>query len=202
MSVDQYAVVTAILTLGGFIGALIAGPYCSKYGRLPAMRLMTAPFIIGPALECLATNVPMLAIGRLISGLGAGASLVVVPIYISETSPPDSKGLFGALTQIVTNLGIVITQTLGLFLSRGSLWRIIVAVPGAITVLMILALSLVPESPKWLAKHKHPDEARRILRKIRGGRTDLDEEVQAWNIDSFSEDICIPSSYQSKQYTD
>ena len=50
-------------------------------------------------------------------------------------------------------------------------------------------LWLVPESPKWLAEHKHPQRAREILRNIRGRGVDLDEEVKTWNIDSSSEDI-------------
>ena len=190
MNTDQFAVVSSMYTLGGLLGALAAGPLCNRFGRLLTMRLTTIFFIIGPVLESAAPGIGLLAFGRVISGIAAGASVVVVPIYISEVAPPKEKGLFGALTQIMVNLGIVIAQVLGYFLSKGSLWRIILVVAGAIGLFQLLALSLVPESPKWLAEHRNPQHARHVLRKMRGHKVDLDAEVKAWNIDSSREDIC------------
>ena len=189
MNTDQFAVVSSMYTLGGFLGAIAAGPLCNKYGRLLTMRLTTIFFVIGPIFESAAPNIGLLAFGRILSGIGAGSAVVVVPIYISEVSPPKEKGLFGAATQIMVNAGIVIAQVLGYFLSKGSKWRIILAVAGGIGVFQLLALSMVPESPKWLAEHRNPQHARHILRRMRGQKVDLDEEVKAWNVDSSQEDI-------------
>ena len=189
MNTDQFAVVSSMFTLGGLLGALAAGPLCNKYGRLLSMRLATIFFVTGPIFESAAPSISLLAFGRILSGVGAGSCLVVVPIYISEVSPPKEKGLFGAATQIMVNAGIVIAQVLGYFLSKGSMWRIILAVAGGIGVSQLLALSMVPESPKWLAEHRDPQHARHILRRMRGQRVDLDEEVKAWNVDSSREDI-------------
>ena len=127
--------------------------------------------------------------GRFLSGVGSGAALVVVPIFISEIAPPKEKGLFGALTQIMVNLGILFAQVLGYFLSKDSLWRIILAVAGGIGLAQFIGMFLVPESPKWLAEHNNPQQAREVLRKIRGRKADLDEEVRCWNVDSSQEDI-------------
>lgn len=153
------------------------------------MRLISLFLVVGPVFESLASNIGLLCFGRIISGVGAGAAIVVVPIYISEIAPPKEKGLFGALTQIMICMGILITQLLGYFLSRGNLWRIILGTAGLISLVQLLALFFVPESPKWLAEHNKPQAARKILRKIRGHRVDLDEEVKAWNIDSSEQDI-------------
>lgn len=155
------------------------------------MRLTTIFFVIGPLFESLASNITLLAFGRFISGIGAGATVVVVPIYISEIAPPKEKGLFGALTQVMINLGILIAQLLGYFFSRDSMWRIILATAGGIGALQLAGLFLVPESPKWLAEHNNPQRARAILRKIRGRKANIDEEVKAWSISSSPDDICI-----------
>ena len=155
------------------------------------MRLTTIFFIIGPIVESSAPSIDLLAFGRVVSGIGSGAAIVVVPIYISEVAPPKDKGLFGAFTQIMVNMGIVIAQLLGYFLSKDGLWRIILAVAGGIGVFQLLALSLVPESPKWLAEHRKPRQARQVLQKIRGRKVNLDEEVKAWSVDSSQQDICI-----------
>jgi len=192
MSTDQFAIVSSIYTLGGLLGALSAGPCCNKLGRLNTIRLTTLFHGIGPIFECFAPNISLLCFGRVVSGIGSGASVVVVPIYISEVSPSKVKGLFGALTQIMINLGILLAQLLGYFLSRDSLWRIILAIAGVIGFAQLFGLLFVPESPKWLAEHHNPQRGRDILRRLRGHTADLDEEVKAWNIDSSNEDIGIP----------
>lgn len=154
------------------------------------MRATTTFFVLGPLFETFAVNIGLLAFGRFISGIGAGAAVVVVPIYISEIAPPKGKGLFGAFTQVMINMGILITQLLGYFLSRNSMWRIILATAGGIGLFQLFGLFFVPESPKWLAEHNHPGHARSILRKIRGHGVDIDEEVKAWNVNSSSDQIC------------
>ena len=49
-------------------------------------------FIVAGVMKALATNVPVLTMGRFISGLSSGAAAVVVPLYVNEIAPPDSKG--------------------------------------------------------------------------------------------------------------
>ena len=170
-------------TLGGLIGALSAGPLSGRYGRLRTMQLTTIFFAIGPVFEAAAPNIGVMAFGRLVSGIGAGASVVVVPIYISEIAPPAEKGFFGSFTQIMCNFGILLTQLLGYFLSRGSYWRIILAAGGVIGVGQSIGLLLSVESPKYLAESGDVTEAKRILRKIRGRKTDSDAEVNGWGVD-------------------
>lgn len=181
MNPTEFGVVSSFFTLGGLIGALSAGPITAIQGRLLTMIYSSAFAVVGPALEAPSINVPMLAIGRLVSGVGAGAATVVVPIYISEISPPSKRGFFGASTQILTNCGILITQALGLFLSRGQLWRIILAVGGLIGLVQALGLVLGgQESPKWLAEKGKTTSARKILQRIRGEGADVEDELSGW----------------------
>jgi len=187
MSPAQIGVVQSIFTLGGLFGALAAGPLSSRYGRLRTMKLTTVFFIAGPMLEAPAPNIATLAIGRLISGIGAGSSLVSVPIYISEISPPEQKGFFGSFTQIMVNIGILLTQLLGYFLSKGQLWRLVLGIGGAIGLAQVVGLFLSVESPKWLADQGHTKEANRILRKIRGNNSNVDEEFASWGTENQDE---------------
>jgi MFS family permease len=185
MNTGQFGLVSSIFTLGGLFGALCAGPISSRYGRLVPMRLATIFFVVGPAFEALAASIPIISLGRLISGIGAGTAVVVVPIYISEVAPPRGKGFFGAMTQVMTNLGILITQSLGLFLSRGQLWRVILAVAGVIGLIQALGLTFVVESPKWMALNGNPTRARRNLQKIRGQGTAIEGEVDLWGVEGI-----------------
>ena len=180
MNTTQLGLVSSIFTLGGLIGALAAGSLAARYGRLVVMRYNTALLVVGPIAEALSPSIAVLALGRFISGLGAGVSVVVVPIYISEIAPPSEKGFFGAFTQIMTNMGIFITQVLGYFLSRDSLWRIILAVAGLIGLLQAIGLIAAVDSPKWNAENGHAAQARSDLKKIRGSTVNIEDEASAW----------------------
>jgi sugar porter (SP) family MFS transporter len=188
MNGNEFALVQSIYTLGGLAGALLAGPMATKYGRLFTMRLTTIVFILGPAAEALAVNIPVMSVGRFLSGIGAGASTVVCPIYVAEISPLEKRGLYGAFTQIMVNIGILTTLLLGYFLSHGNYWRIILAVAGMIGVAEFLGLFFVPETPKWLVEHKQASKARQVLQKIRGPATNIDDEIKDWRMDTSEEE--------------
>ncbi|KAJ6112213.1 hypothetical protein N7523_008274 [Penicillium sp. IBT 18751x] len=179
MTPSEFGLVSSIYTLGGLVGALLAGPVSTKYGRRLALQATTTFFILGPVAETLAPALPLLALGRFLSGVGSGAAIVVGPIYVSEISPPESRGLFGAFTQVMTNVGILLTQTLGYFWSRDSLWRIILAVAGLIGALELLGLLMVPESPAWLIENHQMSQARKVLQRIRGRDADIDPEIES-----------------------
>lgn len=182
MNDAEFAVISSIFTLGGLLGALCAGPLSTSYGRLLPMRITTLFYILGSGLEAAAASITVMATGRLLSGVGAGAALVVVPLYIAEVAPPKERGLFGVMTQITINVGIVITQTMGYLLSEGAQWRFVLATGAGIAAIQVVGLFFIPESPAWTAANKNPQKALRTLQRIRGKDVDITEETQTWDI--------------------
>ena len=180
MSEAEWGFVQSAFTLGGLVGALIAGPVATKYGRLLSMKLLTLSLIIGPVVQALAPSVGLMGFGRFISGIGAGAATVVCPIYVAEVTPVPQRGLFGAFTQVMINLGILTSQIIGYFLSRGQLWRIILATAGGISLISLVGLFFAPETPKWLAENGQTTLARSTLKRIRGQDADIKEEISEW----------------------
>ncbi|KAK3116036.1 Bifunctional purine biosynthesis protein PurH [Teratosphaeriaceae sp. CCFEE 6253] len=178
----QFGLITSIFTLGGLLGALAGGPITTHSGRLRAMLLASVFATLGPALEALTPDLAFFAVGRFVAGLGAGAATVIVPIYISEIAPPAQRGFFGSATQVMINMGILITQVLGLFLSKGQLWRVVLGVGGLIGALQGVGLMLGgKESPRWLAEHGELGQARRVLQATRGKDADIEGEIASWN---------------------
>ncbi|KAK8073246.1 metabolite transport protein [Apiospora phragmitis] len=157
MNNTAFAAVQSIFTVGGLIGSLGAGPTSSAKGRLFAMRLTSACFVLGSAVETLAAATPILALGRLLAGVGAGAATVIVPLYISEVAPPRERGFFGVMTQISINVGILLTQTLGYFFSYGAAWR------------WVLGTGVIVGA--------------KTLQRIRGSGYDINEETISWGPD-------------------
>lgn len=188
MSAIQLGLISSAFTVGGLFGALGAGPATAKYGRLLPMRVTTAFTTVGPIAESLAPNIASMVAGRFISGVGAGAALVVVPLYISEITPSRQRGFFGAFTQIMTNVGIFTTQLLGYFLSHDSMWRLILAVGGLVGLIQLAGLVFAVDSPSWQANHGQPGIAKKNLRRIRRSGADLSDEMKGWNFKASEHD--------------
>lgn len=155
------------------------------------MRLTTLFFVAGSGLEAAALNIPMMAIGRLLSGVGAGAALVIVPLYIAEVAPPRQRGLFGVMTQITINVGLLLTQTLGYFFNTGSQWRIVLATGIGLGLIQAIGLLFIPETPSWTAANRDPQSAVQLLRRIRGKSSNIDDEVLTW-------DVVIPGDHAAE----
>lgn len=182
MQEATFAAISSVFTIGGLVGALASGPITSKKGRWLSMQITAVIFILGSAIEAFATQPWILAFGRFVSGLGSGASTVIVPLYISEVAPPAERGFFGAFTQISCNMGILVAQVLGYFLSHGAAWRWILGTSGLIAVGQGLLTFIVPESPAWLATARGDFAGgRRILQRIRGPRFNIEDEVAIWS---------------------
>ena len=77
----------------------------------------------------------------------------MVPVYISEVSPPSVRGALGSLNQLSICIGILAALIAGLPLAADpGWWRqmfLLSVIPGG----LLGALSLIiPESPRWLYK--------------------------------------------------
>ena len=200
MTPAVFAVVSSIFTLGGLVGALSGGPLSTRRGRLYPLRLTAPFFTAGSLLEALAPSVAFLILGRILSGIGAGASITVGPIYIAEIAPTRSRGLLGAATQVVINLGIVIALLLGWLFGYGAMWRLVLGVGAGLGALQLVLLAFAIESPEWLGANGRAGEARRNLTRIRCGKLGADEAGKwALSGEASEEDAlpppCTPRSY-------
>jgi sugar porter (SP) family MFS transporter len=168
LSTFQQELVVSVVLIGAAVGALSGGRLADIFGRR-FMLLITALIFVTGALVCAAApSLNILVIGRLIVGLGIGFATSTVPIYISEVSPPQTRGWQVSLFQLAITIGILAAYVVDYALSGSGAWRWMLGlafVPGAI---LGLGMIRMPESPRWLAEHGQTDLARKVLARIRG----------------------------------
>lgn len=106
---------------------------------------------------------------RLLGGLGVGISSVTAPIYISEVSPADRRGRLVGLFQFNVVLGILISYLSNYLISQGgeASWRWMLGVQAFPSLLFLVLIYFIPESPRWLILKKgETTKALEILRVI------------------------------------
>ncbi|POS70081.1 hypothetical protein DHEL01_v211526 [Diaporthe helianthi] len=180
---------TAMITLGALIGAINMGWIADWLSRKRSIMVAVVIFCIGSALQTAAVDYGMLVGGRFIGGLGIGMLSMVVPVYISEISPPEIRGSLLVFEELSIVFGIVvafwITYGTRVIPNHWS-WQLpflLQILPG---VLLGFGATLLPYSPRWLASKGREDEALRSLAKLRT-LPDTDYRVRAEWMDILAE---------------
>jgi sugar porter (SP) family MFS transporter len=174
-SLDRGVVVSALL-LGALVGALGAGKLADTWGRRRSVVVAGLAAAAGALMAGLAVNVPMLLAGRLIIGLGVGVTSAIAPLYIAELAPARSRGSMVALYQMSITLGILAALAVGVAFTPTANWRIMIAAGAVPAIAQVLAMAIVPESPRYLVARGRVDAARRVLARLRPAG-DVDHEL-------------------------
>ncbi|CAN1271433.1 Sugar transporter ERD6-like 7 [Linum perenne] len=169
----QYSVFGSILTFGAMIGAATSGPLADFLGRKGAMRLSAAFCVLGWLAIYFAQGAVALDIGRLATGYGMGVFSYVVPVFISEMAPKNLRGALATLNQVMIGGGVSGSFILGTFIT----WRSLALTGLVPCAVLIFGLTLIPESPRWLAKTGHEKEFEVALQKLRGKDSNISREA-------------------------
>jgi MFS family permease len=112
MSTSHLALIKAnivsVYQAGAFFGSLFA--YATNYfwGRRPSLIFFSLVFIVGAGMMLGANSERGLGLiigGRVLAGIGVGASSMVVPIYISELAPPAIRGRLVGMYELGWQIG-------------------------------------------------------------------------------------------------
>ena len=105
---------TGLLSIGCFVGCVMAGPVMEKIGRKKSLMFVAGGFyILGFLLISLATRVELLYAGRFMNGAGLGVVLATVSVYIVEIATTDMRGFLGCFLQFQGSLGVLLTFIIG-----------------------------------------------------------------------------------------
>ncbi|KAJ5038055.1 uncharacterized protein L3040_006926 [Drepanopeziza brunnea f. sp. 'multigermtubi'] len=174
-------VMTGMIELGALLGAFNEGWIADKISRRYSIILAVSIFTLGSALQTFSKNYEMLVGVRFVGGIGVGMLSMVVPLYISEISPPELRGSLITFQELNIVFGIIISFWLTYFtrsLKDNLPWQVpfcLQIIPGLL--LAAGATWLLPFSPRWLASKGKENEALAVLAELRR-LPDSDPRVQ------------------------
>lgn len=170
----------ASLLIGCFIGAFFAGRLADLMGRRNTMMLAAALFLAGALVQGSAPSQIIFVIARICGGMAVGAASVLSPAYISEVAPANIRGRLTTVQQIMIITGLtaafvvnyVLAKTAGVSTARSwggiEAWRwmfLMQAIPAAI---FLVALFMIPESPRYLVSKGRTEQAKGVLASLFG----------------------------------
>ncbi|XP_026728048.1 facilitated trehalose transporter Tret1-like [Trichoplusia ni] len=131
------------------IGGLLASPFCgyafNTFGRKYATMFFGLPYVFCWVIVTLTTDVTLVLVAMAIGGVGIAGQNVSL-IYISEIAHDSIRGGLTACSASGFFLGILISYTLGGYLT----YMQVVYTHLTLAVLCILLIMLLPESPVFL----------------------------------------------------
>ncbi|KAK8458382.1 hypothetical protein SEVIR_3G368000v4 [Setaria viridis] len=178
----QLEVLIGATSVYSLVGSLGAGWTCDRAGRRRAVAISAAMFLAGSAVTAAADGYAALMAGQLVTGIACGFGLVVAPVYIAEIAPASSRGFLSSIPEIAGNSGILLSYIADFAfagLPTTLNWRLMIGI-GAVPPLFLAAAAVLamPETPRWLVLHGHPDEARRVLARTAGDAAVADRRLQ------------------------
>lgn len=152
--------------VGLTIGAALAGIVGDRLGRRFAYQFNLLLFGVMCLVASLAPSMSWLIVIRTMMGIGLGAEFVVGYGMISEFVPPERRGQFTALLNLISSAGVFAVTLTGLVVIPWLGWRTMFVIGGTGALVVWWLRRKLPESPRWLEHMGRDAEAEQVLRAI------------------------------------
>jgi SP family arabinose:H+ symporter-like MFS transporter len=162
--------------IGCIIGAMFAGTISDKVGRKKMLVLSGVMFAVSSVGIAIPLSLTWFVIFRLIGGIGIGVASMLAPMYIAEIAPADIRGRLVSVNQLGIVTGILLIYFVNATIAGwhdeawnvSTGWRYMFGSGIIPSVIFLIMLFFVPESPRWLASKEKWNEAEDILAKVNG----------------------------------
>ncbi|KAK3394212.1 general substrate transporter [Podospora didyma] len=154
------------------IGSLVSIPFvpviADNVGRKIPIALGCVIMIVGSILQGSCQNLGTFMGGRVLLGFGNSLAQVASPMLLTELCHPQHRGRFTTVYNCLWNVGALLVAWISFgtnFTNNEASWRVPALLQAAPSVIQLVFIYWVPESPRYLmAKDKH-DKALEILAK-------------------------------------
>jgi len=187
--------------VGGCVAGLFSGPVLDRWGRKAGMAYAVALSVVGIVLQTAAQNPAMFLVARLIVGIGVGLSSVACPTYVSEVAQLKWRAFsLGFYYDFWYGGGMIasgVTYGTAKIMSSWA-WRIPSILQIVPSLLCLVILPFIPESPRWLMYHDRPVEALEVLA-IMSADGDASDAVVLTQFQQISDTVAFEKANKASQ---
>ena len=167
--------IVASVPFGALIGAICSYKSSLFIGRRNSIMITAILFVVGTLCAACAQTVWMIIVGRFIMGFAVGLSAMIVPMYLSEISPPSIRGAVVFLFQLAITIGLMLAFIINYIFAAQENWRFMFGVGLIPSICLAIGVFFLPYSPRWLVLRGREEHAITVLKKLRG-HTLINEE--------------------------
>jgi len=166
-----YTGFSAVFMVMQFLFTPVQGTLSDRFGRRPVILLSNLGLGLDFTMMALAQSLPLLFVGRVISGVTA-ASFSTANAYIADVTPPEKRAQAFGMVGMAFGLGFIIAPFIGGHLGaidvRLPFWAaVVLALTNFAYGFFVLPESLAPEkrTPRFDWSHANPVGALVLLRR-------------------------------------
>lgn len=182
----RIGMIISLFNIGCAIGGITLPKLGDKYGRKFGITSSMVIYMIGIILQISSSHYIQYCVGRIVAGFGVGSVSVLCPMFIAETSPSEIRGLTVSFYQLMITLGIffgyITTFGTSVLFIDSNQWRTPLGLCFVWAITLIVGISLLPESPRFLLSNDSNEKARKSIAKINNLNPDdlfVTEELEA-----------------------
>lgn len=167
--------------IGSIVSFLVTPHVADRFGRRPTIMLGCVLMIVGAMLTAFSTGYNMYMGGRFVLGFGNSFSQMCSPMLLTEICHPQHRGPLTAVYNCLWNLGSLVVSVVGwgtASIQGHWSWRSITFIQAVPSMLQLVGIWWIPESPRFLVSKDKSEQALAILAKHHGGGDENDALVQ------------------------
>lgn len=168
--------VVSSMLVGAIVGSGASGPMSDRLGRRRVVFIIAIIYIVGALILALAPSMQILVLGRLVIGLAVGGSTAIVPVYLSEMAPTEQRGSLSSLNQLMITIGILSSYLINYAFTPIEGWRWMLGLAIVPSIILLIGVAFMPESPRWLLEHRNEKAARDVM-KLTFKHNEIDKEI-------------------------
>jgi len=158
-SVGYYGGLLFALFLIGWGLSLLWGPIADRFGRVRTLIFTILFFSLFTLLSAAATNVWVLAVFRLLAGVGIGGEWSMGGTFVAEEWPEDRRKMGAGLMHTGYYFGFFLAAIANYFIGQAYGWRAMFVLGGTPALLVAFIYYGVHEPARWQEKRKQVDGA-------------------------------------------
>ncbi|KAK7406662.1 hypothetical protein VNO78_08291 [Psophocarpus tetragonolobus] len=177
----QVELLAGILNVCALPACMVAGRTSDYLGRRYTIILASVIFLLGSILMGYGPSYLVVVIGRGIVGIGVGFALIIAPLYSAEISSPSYRGFLTSLPDVSLNFGLLFGYVSNYFLGKLSLklgWRSMLVLPVIPSLVLVILMLKLVESPRWLVMQGRVGEARKVLLLVSNTKEEAEQRLK------------------------
>ncbi|PGH15239.1 hypothetical protein AJ80_05592 [Polytolypa hystricis UAMH7299] len=196
--------ISAIFPVGSIVALPITPYIADGFGRRVGVTIGCIFTVIGVVLQAIGHNVPMFTASRFLIGFGVAISHGSAPLLIAELVHPQHRAIFTTIYNSTWYFGSIVAAwvTYGTFkIENAWAWRIPSIGQAVPSLIQIVAIWLVPESPRFLIAKGKGEKALHVLAKAHAQGNEESELVKV-EYEEISETIRLETEFESNGWAE